>query len=314
MSKLPEKSKNALAVKSVAVDLYGGKAKSIDIKRKIVELPEVKNALSPVEFKIFSASSRKLISEATSQELTKSFSDMFGFIAMDIGYNRPSNQNEWTYICSRLVGILVDYFPNTSIADVKLAFELLVVGELDDFLPRDSKGNPDKNHYQNFNAEYLSKILKAYLKKQNAIVFKAYKYLPEPVREVTETEKEFYRRQIFYDLAFCYLQFKYTGRYPKAVNELSEGLFYEKLLEMGYAHGLEVTDDDKADSLAFFVFTSRGNRYENQSIVRSGVDHEKVKGRAKIMARKKELKRVFTEMAKEEIQPFQIINYIKNRK
>lgn len=313
MSNLPEKNKNnevSLLSKNVAVDLYSGKAKSIDLKRRMVKLPEVVEALSKVEYRIFEASTKKLISECTDQELTKDFSAMFRFISMDIGYNRPSDPVEWTYVCSRLVNILGIYFPTSSVADVKLAFELLVVGELDDFLPRDSKGQPDKNHYQNFNAEYLSKVMNAYLKKQNGIVFKVFKSIPEPTRDLSQNEIDFYKVQTFYDLAFCFLQFKYTGRYPEKVNDLSEALFYEKLVQIGYADDLLVSDEDKADALNFFLITSRGNRYENMSITRKGVDHEKVKGRAKIMARKKKLRSVFAQMVKDEVQPFEIFRYI----
>lgn len=32
-----------------------------------------------------------------------------------------------------------------TLADIKLAFELATTGELDDYLPKDSQGNPDKS-------------------------------------------------------------------------------------------------------------------------------------------------------------------------
>lgn len=75
-----------------------------------------------------------------------------------------------------------------TLADIKLAFELATTGELDDYLPKDSQGNPDKKHYQQFNADYFAKILNAYRRKQNGVIHKAYKALPEPKKELTPEE------------------------------------------------------------------------------------------------------------------------------
>lgn len=314
MSKLPQRKQEAVLVissKDVAVDLYSGKVKAIELKRKMVALPEVIDSLGKVEQKIFVASAKKLISEHTDSELVKVFSEMFRFLSMDIGYIRPQDATEWSYICTRLVSILGTYYGNLSVADVKLAFELLVVGELNDFLPVDSKGQPDKNHYQNFNAEYLSKILNAYQKKQSQVVFKAFKSLPEPGKNTTEEQKEFYRRQTYYDLAYCYLHFKYLRRLPESVNDISEALFYDKLVEMGFVDDIQITDEEKADALRYFLTTSRGNKYENMSIYKKGADHEKVKGRARVMARKKLLKETFLQMALDEVQVIELLNPIK---
>ena len=54
---LPEKRQSA------AVLLYSGTAKAIDVRRAMVELPEVAKALTPVEKYIFVASTKKQIAE-----------------------------------------------------------------------------------------------------------------------------------------------------------------------------------------------------------------------------------------------------------
>lgn len=75
--------------------------------------------------------------------------------------------------------ILKRYYSDMTLADIKMAFELATTGELDEYLPKDKQGNPDKNHYQQFNADYFAKILKAYKQKQTDVIDKAYKAIPE---------------------------------------------------------------------------------------------------------------------------------------
>lgn len=92
-----------------------------------------------------------------------------------------------------------------TLADIKLAFELATTGELDDYLPKDSQGNPDRKHYQQFNADYFAKILNAYRRKQNGVIHKAYKAVPEPKKELTPEEKRYYHNQTVsrYREVFC---------------------------------------------------------------------------------------------------------------
>ncbi len=95
-----------------------------------------------------------------------------------------------------------------------MAFELATTGGLDDYLPKDSQGNPDKKHYQQFNADYFAKILNAYRRKQNGVIHKAYKALPEPKKELTPEEKRYYyHNKPSPDVGRYFLQYKYTGRF-----------------------------------------------------------------------------------------------------
>ena len=60
---LPEKRQSA------AVLLYSGTAKAIEVRRAMVELPEVAKALTPVEKYIFVASTKKQIAEIDDETL-----------------------------------------------------------------------------------------------------------------------------------------------------------------------------------------------------------------------------------------------------
>lgn len=65
-----------------------------------------------------------------------------------------------------IMGMMSKYYREFSIKDIVDAFELMLVGELDDFLPKDKKGQAEKNHYQDFSVEYFLRILNGYRKRK----------------------------------------------------------------------------------------------------------------------------------------------------
>lgn len=306
MNNLPEKADT----QNVALAIYNAKpgTMAIDIRRKMVQLPEVAKALTPVEKYIFAASTKTQISEMDDGVLVSKTAQMFRFIAMDVGYIIPQNENDWAYIQTRLVDILKRYYSYLTLADIKLAFELAATGELDEFLPRDSQGNPDKKHYQQFNADYFAKILGAYRKKQNEVIGKAYKALPEPEREMTPEQKRYYHNCREARNRIVFLQYKYTG---KISFEFSDEMFlYDWLLKFGFADEVEATEDDRKQ--AFTKYMHRAaigmvNQYTAFNVRGKGIDSPEIDFTAYEVARKKEIIRAFDRMIAEEIQ---IDNYL----
>lgn len=306
MNNLPEKADT----QNVALEIYNAKpgTMAIDIRRKMVQLPEVANALTQVEKYIFAASTKTQISEMDDGVLVSKTAQMFRFIAMDVGYIIPQNENDWAYIQTRLVDILKRYYSYLTLADIKLAFELATTGELDEFLPRDSQGNPDKKHYQQFNADYFAKILGAYRKKQNEVIGKAYKALPEPKRGMTPEQKRYYHNCREARNRIVFLQYKYTG---KISFEFSDEMFlYDWLLKFGFADEVEATEDDRKQ--AFTKYMHRAtigmvNQYTAFNVQRKGIDSPEIDFTAYEVARKKEIIRAFDRMIAEEIQ---IDNYL----
>lgn len=131
MGNLPEKIQQA----TVAVAIYNPPpgTKAIAIRRQMVELPEVAKALTPVEKYIFAASTKTQICEMDDGALVEKTAQMFRFIAMDVGFRIPTEQNNWAYMCTRLLDILKKYYSQMTLADIKLAFELATTGELNEF-------------------------------------------------------------------------------------------------------------------------------------------------------------------------------------
>ena len=299
---LPEKRQSA------AVLLYSGTAKAIDVRRAMVELPEVAKSLSGVEKYIFAASTKTQIADIDDGTLVAKTGQMFRFIAMDVGYIIPTNSEDWTYICTRLLDILKKYYSQMTLADIKLAFELATTGELDDYLPKDSQGNPDKKHYQQFNADYLAKILNAYRRKQNGVIHKAYKALPEPKKELTPEEKRYYHNQVVARCREVFLQYKYTGRFVLGVTDGM--LIYDWLRKLGFVNEVAGTEDDRKQALARYMQrVARGfvNKYEAFHVQRKGTDAPELDFTAYEIARDKEIKRTFDRMIADELQ---IDNYL----
>lgn len=300
-----EKKENA------ALEIYNTKpgTKAIEVRRRMMQLPEVAKALSPVEKYVFAASTKTPIAETDDAKLVENLSLLFKRIAMDVGCMIPQNENDWNYIQSRLLDILKRYHSDMTLADIKMAFELATTGGLDEFLPKDRHGNPDKNHYQQFNADYLSKILKAYRQKQTDVIDKAYKALPEQktvytpamIREF-EIKRQWRNRCVF----LCY---KYTG---KLILGLTDDMFlYEWLQKCGLADDVQVKEDDRKEAFARYMQrVSRGmiNQYAAFQVRRKGTGSPEIDFTAFEVARKKEIIKAFDRMISEEMQ---VDNYMK---
>ena len=306
MNNLPQK----INAENVALEIYNPKpgTTAIEIRRKMVQLPEVAKALTQVEKYVFAASTKTQISEMDDATLVGKTKQMFHFIAMDVGYIIPQDETDWAYIQTRLVDILKRYYSYLTLADIKLAFELATTGELDEYLPRDSQGNPDKKHYQQFNADYFAKILGAYRKKQNEVVGKAYKALPEPKKEMTPEEKRYYHNRREARNRIVFLRYKYTG---KITFEIGDEMFlFEWLKKIGYADEVNATEDDRKQAFAKYMQRAAIgliNQYTACNVRRKGIDSPEIDYTAYEVARKKEIKRAFDRMIADEIY---IDNYL----
>ena len=297
-------------IKGDSLDIYNPKpgTMAIDIRRKMVQLPEVAKSLSRVEKFIFAASTKMQIAEIDDGTLVVKTGQMFRFIAMDVGYIIPNNSEDWAYTCTRLLDILKKYYSHMTLADIKLAFELATTGELDDYLPKDSQGNPDRKHYQQFNADYFAKILNAYRRKQNRVIHKAYKAVPEPKKELTPEEKRYYHNQTVARYREVFLQYKYTGRF---VLGYADGmLIYDWLRKLGFANEVAGTEGDRKQAFARYMQrVARGlvNKYEAYNVQRKGADASELDFTAFAIARDKEIARTFDRMIADELQ---IDNYL----
>lgn len=313
METLPEKKNNLPVARENAVAiLYSGTAKAIDVRRAMVELPEVAKALTTVEKYIFAASTKKQIAEIDDETLIAKTGQMFRFIAIDVGFIIPAEQNDWAYICTRLLDLLKRYYSQLTLSEVKLAFELLITGELDDYLPKDRDGNAERKHYQQFNADYFAKVLNAYCRKQNQVIGKAYTALPEPKKELSPEQIRYYRNQSVMTCLMCFLRYKYTGRLEFGLAD--EMFVYNWLLGVRLADEVKETEDDRKEAYnRFLARAARGfvNEFTIYHVRKQGTQSPEIDYTAFEVARRKEIKRTFDRMIKDEIY---IYHYLKFEK
>lgn len=310
MEKLQEKRQQATAV---AIYNPPPGTKAIAIRRQMVELPEVAKALTPVEKYIFAASTKTQICEMDDGALVEKTAQMFRFIAMDVGFRIPTEQNDWAYMCTRLLDILKKYYSQMTLADIKLAFELATTGELNEFLPRDSNGNPDKNHYQQFNADYFAKILNAYRRKQNGTISKAYAALPEPKREISPEPKRQYHNEIVERCRNAFLQFKYRGNFD--VGMFGDMFVYNWLHAVGLADDIKETEGDRVTALSRYLQRAAAgwyNKFTVEHVKRDRTKSREIDYTAFEVARLKEIKKAFTRMVAEELQVDNYLTYWKD--
>lgn len=313
METLPEKKNNLPVARENAVAiLYSGTAKAIDVRRAMVELPEVAKALTTVEKYIFAASTKKQIAEIDDETLIAKTGQMFRFIAIDVGFIIPAEQNDWAYICTRLLDLLKRYYSQLTLSEIKLAFELLITGELDEFLPKDRDGNAERKHYQQFNADYFAKVLNAYCRKQNQVIGKAYTALPEPKKELSPEQIRYYRNQSVMTCLMCFLRYKYTGR---LVFGLTDEMFvYNWLLGVRLADEVKETEDDRKEAYnRFLARAARGfvNEFTVYHVRKQGTQSPEIDYTAFEVARRKEIKRTFDRMIKDEIYIYHYLSFEK---
>lgn len=279
-----------------------GMSRAIDVRSQLLNVPEVIQALNQIERQVLEASIKTPIADISDEELTRKTAALGKYIARDAGIKNVDD-----YSLTRFVTVLKSYYPLFSLQEIRIAFELSMAGELDEFLPRDKYGNPDKNHYQTFNIEYITKILNAYKKRRQETEYKAYTALPQPESQISPETRAYYRREMKRTVIVSFLAYKYRGKLPDNVNSF---LIYTEIERLGLAEPIQVTEADKKEAVARLLRKAHIgliNEFMAQCIRYQQTKHSEVISEAKLIAEEKALIKSFEVMAKEEIQ---ITDYI----
>lgn len=278
------------------------------IRRAIAQTPAIVDKLEPIERSVLLASTAKVAQEYNDAELAATLADTLKWVAKDIGI-RDTESPDWKITIVRFVQILKRYYPLFSVKDIRMAFELMVTGELNDYLPKDRYGNPDKEHYQMFNADYFCKILNAYREYRKAVIKKAAGMVPKPVKERDRSKDAYYRNQTRKDIIAAFLFFKYRGYMPK-MSLILEMLAYDELANVGLAERFDVTIQEQQTILdrTIFELAQRQMVGDIKRIKQQGLKAPEIQHPSYVLARKKALKRAFDDMVNNEIQ---ITDYLK---
>ena len=284
---------------------------AVMVRREMVKIPAVMDALGPVERAVFLASTAKTIAEYPAVELAAELQTALKWIAKDIGY-RSTDESDNQYLVIRTAEILKRYYSHFTLKDFRMAFEMSITGELDDFLPKGRDGQPDRGHYQQFNAEYICKILNAYKGRRAWVLKKANDAVPKEDPKPDPERQKYYRNNTRQECINAFYHYKYRGRLP-SFSPVGEMLCYNALSDVGLADEIVVTLDEQRYILQRTIneFARMGNVGDVQRLKKEGPGAKELEHGSFTLARRKALERTFAWMVKNEIQ---ITDYIKLEK
>lgn len=278
-------------------------------RREMAKNPAVMDALGPVERSVFLASTDKTIAEYNANELSIELAKALKWIAKDVGY-RVTDESERGYLVVRVAEILKRYYDNLTMRDFKMAFEMSITGELDEYLPKGRDGQADRGHYQQFNAEYVCKILNAYKYRRAAILKKANDAMPsEPAGQISPEESKQLHNVTISDCIKAFEHFRDNGYMPE-ISPIAEMLYYKLLSDAGLAKEIEVTIDEQKAILRRTIneFARNGMIGDVKRLQEAGTDAPELEHGSFVLARRKALKDTFARMVEEGIN---INDYIK---
>lgn len=234
----------------------------IDGKKAMLQAPEVAVKLSPTEFAIAQAGTLTPIRLTSEEDLIGQVAKAARGICKDVGIREREDPDKMKYNSTRFFTILKKHYSEFSINEVKAAFELASVGALDDYLPKDRDGNPDKNHYQAFNVEYYSKILNAYRKKRGDVWGKVRQALPVTVAVISEEEKKRNRQLIVNEIYDAYIDYQ-KGKHPR----FEVAVYIKVLIEEGHVKDIPKPLKKDIDKAYKNLFNSEMDRKEKKIVI-----------------------------------------------
>lgn len=270
---------------------------AVMIRREIAQEPSVLQSLKGVDRTIFLASTDKTVAEIPGIELTRELNKLLRVVCKDIGY-RITDEGDIQYLVVRISELMKRYYANLTLKDFRLAFEMSITGELDDYLPKRADGTADRQHYQNFNSEYVCRILNAYRDRRSQTLVKVIDARPkmeaDPVR-IQEAELGLKK-----DIIKAYNYFLENREMPQ-LSPLSEMCYYERLRDVGLAPEIIVTDEErqKAFQEAVEFYEKRGKTFDARRVREAGIDTEEIEASSRFMAAGRVLAECFEDIRKQ---------------
>lgn len=289
------------------VTIYKPKS-AVVVRREMAKIPAVMDALGPVERSVFLASTDKTIAEYDANELSIELAKALKWIAKDVGY-RATDESERGYLVVRVAEILKRYYDGLTMRDFKMAFEMSITGELDDYLPKGRDGQADRGHYQQFNAEYVCKILNAYKGRRAWVLRKANEAVPKDEPKRDPAKDRYYRNETRRNCINAFESFKENGRLPE-MSPIAEMLYYNELAAAGLADEIEITLADQKEILQRTIndYARRGYVGDVRRLKQTGTDDPELEHGSFVLARRKALAATFRRMVEQGIT---ITDYIK---
>lgn len=290
------------------VTIYKPKS-AVVVRREMAKIPAVMDALGPVERSVFLASTDKTIAEYDANELSIELAKALKWIAKDVGY-RATDESERGYLVVRVAEILKRYYDGLTMRDFKMAFEMSITGELDDYLPRGRDGQADRGHYQQFNAEYVCKILNAYKARRKSVLRKANDAMPKPEAKPNAkvvSDLMLRQKQIFIEVLENY---RINKRFPDGMTPITVIICCDVLAGCGLMPEIEVTPQEQQQIFQRTMnhYARMGNVGDLERLRKAGPTEPELQQKVFALARRNTLRMAIERIIKEEIE---ITDYVK---
>jgi len=290
------------------VTIYKPKS-AVVVRREMAKIPAVMDALGPVERSVFLASTDKTIAEYNANELSIELAKALKWIAKDVGY-RATDESERGYLVVRVAEILKRYYDGLTMRDFKMAFEMSITGELDDYLPKGRDGQADRGHYQQFNAEYVCKILNAYKARRKSVLRKANDAMPKPETRPDAkivSDLMLRQKQIFIEVLENY---RINGIFPDGMTPITEIICCDVLAGCGLMPAIEVTQQEQQQIFQRTMnhYARMGNVGDLERLRKAGPTEPELQQKVFALARRNTLRMAIERIIKDGIE---ITDYIK---
>lgn len=274
----------------------------------MLQVPEVLQVLTATEKQIAQCATKTAIADLPKSDLAQAVKLLFDNISKDLGI-RTQNDEDWVYKQTRMFELICKYFPDFTLADFKFAFELLMVDELDAYLPRNSRGEADKKHFQNFNPDYLLRILKAYKQKRNEIYVKVHTAMPKPIKVISEEQRRKNEDDIKVRCIYSFLRYKYLGELKFDMRLYT---VWEWLTEIGCDVDYTTTIQDRQQGLnEYRARIAKGyiNSFDGTKVLKQGIYAKEIEYEVQNIALNNAIKIAFDEMIADEVQVKEITHF-----
>lgn len=265
----------------------------INRRLKLLENPIVSRELNATDKVVAQASLKNPIKLMDDSDLLSKVEVLIPFICKDIGLSREVE----VYEITRFIDLIKKYYSDLTLSEIKIAFEFSLIEELDNYLPKDKSGLPDKNHYQNFSMDYVTKILNAYKKRKSETWAKAWKALPAPKNTITEEEKEKNHAYFINSIVEKFDIYKATGLKPEFTIPF---LVLENLKKAGLVtEEIEVTDEDRKVALNRILSVGIYSKFNLAIIKSEGINSPVVEISARTLSMDRMIVEIFDKLISE---------------
>jgi hypothetical protein len=282
--------------------------KLAESRSALLQNSEVLDGLSEVEIDVAHAGTKTPIASYDQDKLRTQLAIYCKNLCRDLGIRTWDNPDIMAMDTSRFYTFLVKHYKQFTMKEVQQAFELLSAGKLDEYLPVDRNGHPDKGHYQMFSVEFQTKVLNAYAKLKKAVWSKSYSLLPDRT-EPTEEEKATYHRT-FIDQIYRYFKTYVELGYMPTI--LGATIIMAEFEEQGIVSGVPKPENHNYERAFLKVMQSNIDQREKTK-VKNAYDSEEKNDRLEVSAKNdaysEKIKQVFDRIIESKLDIENVIKY-----